>query len=210
MTKGSASVRAQVKEINAKGLDATPKEKSLLTVLEIALEMWERGISLARPDLYKSDATTFLIEGNTLIPPFNSVPSLGTNVANSIVEARKDGEFLSKEDFQQRGRVSKTIVEYMDALGCLEGMPEANQLSLSRICYVFRITIWVVVGHLLYNPQRERNYTNKRTLLFGLFAPSNIVWYDGNNFCNSLAQKEWDFPLFSVVLYCFLILFGRS
>ena len=130
MTKGSASIRAQVKEINAKGLDASPKEKSLLTVLEIALEMWERGISLARPDLYKSDATTFLIEGDTLIPPFNSVPSLGTNVANSIVEARKDGEFLSKEDFQQRGRVSKTIVEYMDTLGCLEGMPDANQLSL--------------------------------------------------------------------------------
>ncbi|WP_338655898.1 hypothetical protein V6B14_06785 [Sporosarcina psychrophila] len=46
--------------------------------------------------------------------------------------------------------------------------------------------------------------------MFGLFAPANIVWYDGNNFCNSLAQKEWDFPLFSVVLYCFLILFGRS
>ena len=95
------------------------KKRSLLTVLEIALEMCERGISLARPDLYKSDATTFLIEGNTLIPPFNSIPSLGTNVANSIVEARKDGEFLSKEDFQQRGRVSKTIVEYMDTLGCL-------------------------------------------------------------------------------------------
>ena len=113
-----------------KGLDASPKEKSLLTVLEIALEMCERGFSFAKPDLYKSDATTFLIDGNSLIPPFNSIPSLGTNVANSIVEARKDGEFLSKEDLQQRGRVSKTIIEYMDTLGCLEGMPEANQLSL--------------------------------------------------------------------------------
>ena len=94
MTKGSASMRAQIKEINAKGLDASPKEKSLLTVLEIALEMCERGFSFAKPDLYKSDATTFLIDGNSLIPPFNSIPSLGTNVANTIVEARKDGEFL--------------------------------------------------------------------------------------------------------------------
>ena len=102
----------------------------MLTVLEISLEMCERGFTFAKPDLYKSDATTFIIEGNSLIPPFNSIPSLGTNVANSIVEARKDGEFLSKEDFQQRGRVSKTVVEYMDTLGCLEGMPEANQLSL--------------------------------------------------------------------------------
>ena len=70
------------------------KRKSLLTVLEIALEMCERGFSFAKPDLYKSDATTFLIDGNSLIPPFNSIPSLGTNVANTIVEARKDGEFL--------------------------------------------------------------------------------------------------------------------
>ncbi|MCZ2258787.1 PolC-type DNA polymerase III [Sporosarcina sp. G11-34] len=130
MTQGSATIRAQINEINAKGLEASPKEKNLLTVLEISLEMCERGFTFAKPDLYKSDATTFIIEGNSLIPPFNSIPSLGTNVANSIVEARKDGEFLSKEDFQQRGRVSKTVVEYMDTLGCLEGMPDANQLSL--------------------------------------------------------------------------------
>ncbi|GKV55554.1 DNA polymerase III PolC-type [Sporosarcina sp. NCCP-2222] len=130
MTKGPASIRAKIKEINDKGLDASPKEKSLLTVLEISLEMCERGFSIAKPDLYKSDATDFIIEDNKLIPPFNSIPSLGTNVAKMIVEARKDGIFLSKEDLQQRGRVSKTVVEYMDTLGCLEGMPDTNQLSL--------------------------------------------------------------------------------
>jgi hypothetical protein len=59
--------------------------------------------------------------------------------------------------------------------------------------------------------QREWEvYKQTEPFLFGLFAPAIFVWYDGNNFCNSLAQKEWDFPLFSVVLYCFLILFGRS
>ncbi|WP_240315672.1 PolC-type DNA polymerase III [Sporosarcina sp. PTS2304] len=130
MAKGSASIRAKVKEINDKGLDAPPKEKNLVVVLEIALEMVERGFTFAKPDLYKSDATRFIIEDNQLIPPFNAVPSLGTNVAKTIVEARKDGEFLSKEDFQKRGRVSKTIVEYLDNFGCLEGMPDANQLSL--------------------------------------------------------------------------------
>lgn len=130
MTKGAASIRAKIQEIDAKGLEASPKEKNLLTVLEISLEMVERGFSIVKPDLYKSDATTFIIDGDQLIPPFNAIPSLGTNVALSIVEARKDGEFLSKEDLQQRGRVSKTVIEYMDELGCLEGMPEANQLSL--------------------------------------------------------------------------------
>lgn len=51
-------------------------------------------------------------------------------MAKTIVAAREEGEFLSKEDLQQRGRVSKTLIEYMDQLGCLEGMPDANQLSL--------------------------------------------------------------------------------
>ena len=130
MVNGSQTIRAKLDEINAKGLDASPKEKSLLTVLEIALEMSERGIRIQKVDLYKSHANEFIIEGNTLIPPFNSIPGLGTNVAFQIAKARIDGEFLSKEDLQQRGKVSKTIIEYMDAMGCLEGLPDANQLSL--------------------------------------------------------------------------------
>lgn len=130
MTKGSASIRAKIEEINAKGLEAAPKEKSLLTVLELALEMCERGFHFQKVDLHKSKATEFVIEGNSLIPPFNAIPGLGNNVAHQIVKARGEGDFLSKEDLQQRGRVSRTIIEYMDSLGCLEGMPEANQLSL--------------------------------------------------------------------------------
>lgn len=130
MAKGSQSIRAKVDEINSRGLEASTKEKNLLTVMELALEMVERGYSFQKVDLYKSSADQFLIEGNTLIPPFNAIPGLGTNAAKSIVAARAEGEFLSKEDLQQRGRVSKTIIEYMDDHGCLEGMPDANQLSL--------------------------------------------------------------------------------
>lgn len=65
-----------------------------------------------------------------MIPPFNSIPGLGTNAAYNIVKARGDGEFLSKEDLQQRGKVSKTILEYLDKQGCLASLPEQNQLSL--------------------------------------------------------------------------------
>lgn len=130
MNNGSATIRAKIDEIEGKGLDASPKEKSLLTVLELALEMSERGFRFGKVDLYKSKATEFIIEGDSLIPPFNAVPGLGNNVARQIVEARKEGEFLSKEDLQQRGRVSRAIIDYMDELGCLEGLPEANQLSL--------------------------------------------------------------------------------
>ena len=127
---GSNSIREKINEINEKGLNATPKEKNLLTVLELALEMCERGYSFKKIDLYRSEATEFIIDGNSLIPPFNSIPGLGNNAAYNIVKARKDGEFLSKEDLQQRGKVSKTIMEFMENHGCLEGLPEQNQLSL--------------------------------------------------------------------------------
>ena len=59
-----------------KGLDAAPKEKSLLTVLEIALEMCERGMNFQKIDLYRSHASEFIIEGNSLIPPFDAIPGL--------------------------------------------------------------------------------------------------------------------------------------
>jgi len=130
MVKGSESIKAVIDEINGKGLDASTKEKSLLTVMELAFEMVERGFTFKRVDLYKSSATEFIIEGNSLIPPFNSIPGLGTNAAINIVQARKDGEFLSKEDLQQRGKVSKTIMQYLENHGCLGDMPDQNQLSL--------------------------------------------------------------------------------
>jgi DNA polymerase-3 subunit alpha (Gram-positive type) len=119
-----------MEDINSKGLDASPKEKNLLTVLELALEMCERGYSFQKVDLYRSSATEFIIDGNSLIPPFNSIPGLGTNAALNIVKAREEGEFLSKEDLQKRGKVSKTILEYLDRHGCLESLPDQNQLSL--------------------------------------------------------------------------------
>ncbi|MEO4053485.1 PolC-type DNA polymerase III [Solibacillus sp. CAU 1738] len=130
MIQGSAVIRTKIDEINAKGLEASTKEKNLMTVLEIALEMCERGMQFKTVDLYRSTASEFVIDGNSLIPPFDAIPGLGTNVAKQIVLAREEGEFLSKEDLQRRGRVSKTLIEYMDQLGCLEGLPDANQLSL--------------------------------------------------------------------------------
>nr|WP_010093379.1 PolC-type DNA polymerase III [Ornithinibacillus scapharcae] len=124
MVKGSEAIRKRIEEINAKGNDAAPKEKSLLTVLEVALEMCERGFSFQKVDLYKSKASEFIVEGNTLIPPFNAVEGLGTNAAINIVKAREEGEFLSKEDLRERSKISKTILEYLDNHGTLEGMEE--------------------------------------------------------------------------------------
>ncbi|RWZ60455.1 PolC-type DNA polymerase III [Halobacillus fulvus] len=130
MIKGSAAIRSRIEEIQSKGLDATPKEKNVMTVLELALEMCERGYHFKSVDLYRSSATDFLVEGDGLIPPFNAVDGLGTNAAINIVNAREEGEFLSKQDLRERSRISKTVLEYLDNFGCLEGMPDENQLSL--------------------------------------------------------------------------------
>src|SRR5699024_7976457 len=91
MVKGSHALRERINEIKGKGNDAAPKERTLLTVLEVALEMCERGFHFQKVDLYRSDATDFIVEDNALLPPFNVVDGLGTNAALNIVRAREDG-----------------------------------------------------------------------------------------------------------------------
>ncbi|WP_159721919.1 PolC-type DNA polymerase III [Enterococcus sp. CSURQ0835] len=130
MAKGKDAVKAAMKAITDKGMDASTKEKNQLTVLELCNEMLERGFNFGMIDLYKSDASDFVIDGDTLIAPFRAVPGLGLNVAKQIVEARKDGIFLSKEDLANRGKVSKTLIEYMNDNGVLKDLPDENQLSL--------------------------------------------------------------------------------
>ncbi|GAA3603986.1 DNA polymerase III subunit alpha [Secundilactobacillus similis DSM 23365 = JCM 2765] len=130
MSRGKESVKAKMKEINDEGMDASTKEKNLLTVLELANEMLERGFKFKMIDIEKSAANEWLIDGDTLIAPFNSAPGLGLNVAKQIVAAREDKPFLSKEDLAKRGKVSKTLIEFMTDNGVLEGLPDENQLSL--------------------------------------------------------------------------------
>ncbi|ANZ61865.1 PolC-type DNA polymerase III [Secundilactobacillus paracollinoides] len=130
MSRGKESVKARMKEINDQGMDASTKEKNLLTVLELANEMLERGFKFKMIDIEKSEANQWLIDGDTLIAPFNAAPGLGLNVAKQIVAAREDKPFLSKEDLAKRGKVSKTLIDFMTENGVLEGLPDENQLSL--------------------------------------------------------------------------------
>ena len=105
------------------------KDKDALVSYEIANEMMERGFTFSKVDLEKSASHDYIIEGNTLIPPFSIVPGLGDNVANKIVQAREEKAFLSIEDFSKRGSVSSTVVEYLREMGTLKGLPEKAQLS---------------------------------------------------------------------------------
>ncbi|OUM88376.1 MAG: PolC-type DNA polymerase III [Bacillus thermozeamaize] len=128
--QGPDAIMLKMDEIQEKGNQASPKEKSLLVVMELALEMLQRGFRFQKVDLQRSDAVRFLIDGNTLIPPFRALSGIGESAARSIVRAREEQPFLSVEDFQERTRVSRTVTEQLAEMGCFDELPESNQLSL--------------------------------------------------------------------------------
>jgi DNA polymerase-3 subunit alpha (Gram-positive type) len=130
MGDGLDAVKAKMQEIKAKGFEASNVENALFGTLELCNEMLERGFKFGKLDLYRSEANDFIIEGDTLIPPFSAMDGLGGNVAKQIVAARQEGEFLSKTELRKRAGVSQTLVEKMDEMGILGNMPEDNQLSL--------------------------------------------------------------------------------
>ena len=132
MSSGLDAVKERMVEISTKrkNNEASNVEIDLYTTLELVNEMLERGFKFGQLDLYRSDATEFIIDGDTLIPPFVAMDGLGENVAKQIVKAREEGEFLSKMELRKRGGVSATLVEKMDEMGILGNMPEDNQLSL--------------------------------------------------------------------------------
>ncbi|MGL4571892.1 MAG: PolC-type DNA polymerase III [Clostridium sp.] len=128
--RGEGAIHEKLQEMYELGNNVTAKEKGLTTSLEMSFEMYKRGFKFLRVDLYKSEATKFIIEDGALRPPINALQGVGDNAAKAIVEARKDGEFISKEDLRMRAKITKTAVETLDNHGCLEGMSETNQLSL--------------------------------------------------------------------------------
>nr|CAA88043.1 DNA polymerase III [Staphylococcus aureus] len=130
MIKDKTSIRNTVKDMYSRYMDLGKKEKDVLTVLEIMNEMAHRGYRMQPISLEKSQAFEFIIEGDTLIPPFISVPGLGENVAKRIVEARDDGPFLSKEDLNKKAGLYQKIIEYLDELGSLPNLPDKAQLSI--------------------------------------------------------------------------------
>ncbi|CAM1670456.1 PolC-type DNA polymerase III [Streptococcus mitis] len=132
MGAGLDAIKRRMEEISEKrkNNEASNVEIDLYTTLEIVNEMWERGFKFGKLDLYRSDATEFIIDGDTLIPPFVAMDGLGENVAKQLVRAREEGEFLSKTELRKRGGLSSTLVEKMDEMGILGNMPEDNQLSL--------------------------------------------------------------------------------
>ena len=99
--------------------------------MKLALEATARGIKIANVDLYKSKGTLFdVLDDKTIIPPFNAIDGLGDVVAKNIEAEAKKHPFISIEDFQNRCKVSTTLVDKMKTMGLFKDMPETSQLSL--------------------------------------------------------------------------------
>ena len=106
------------------------KEQDSYKDMKSVQEMYARGFEFTPIDLFTAHSRNFQIVDGKLMPSFNSIDGLGEKAADAIVEAAKDGPFLSKDDFRARTKVSKTVVDLMDGLGILGNLPESNQISL--------------------------------------------------------------------------------
>lgn len=133
IVKGLKSVKIKIAELEALGNSKTAKEKNLLTVLEVALEMYARGFTFKKVDLYQSDSDKFIIKDDCIMPPLKSLQGVGENAARGIVKTRVNSKFLSIEDLTKRAKINKTAVEALKLHGCLSGMSLSNQLSFFSV-----------------------------------------------------------------------------
>ena len=106
------------------------KEQDTLKDMKLVQEMYARGYEFLPIDIYSSKATKFQIVDGKLRPPFSSIEGMGEKAADAVEMAAADGPYLSLDDFRQRTKVSKTVVDFMADLGLFGDLPTSNQLSL--------------------------------------------------------------------------------
>ena len=132
MVRGYDGIKNKLLEIEEKGASASNKDKETSDVLRVCLEATARGIKFRNVDINESDGKYFKIDNDrkTLIIPFRAMDGLGENVAQAIVEEREKEPFVSIEDLQKRGHISKTLIDNMSKMGILDGLSDSNQLTL--------------------------------------------------------------------------------
>ena len=136
MIKGKDAIISKIEELRTQqrvsNVKLSPKEQEQLKTLINALEMVQRGYKFENIDLYRSDASNFVVdyENKALIPPFITIDGLGENNAVTVVEERKKGEFFSKEDLLRRTKLTSTNVQDLSDMGVLDDLNDSDQLSL--------------------------------------------------------------------------------
>ena len=128
MCQGQDKLKFYMQELKNKE-NPTAKEKDMLKDMRSVLEMYARGYEFMKIDVYTADSRNVKIIDGKLMPPLSSIAGLGEVAADSIVEAAKNGPFLSKDDFKSRAKVGTSATDLLSSLGIIN-LPESNQLSL--------------------------------------------------------------------------------
>lgn len=130
VANGKRGVLNQIAEIEAKGNDASKKEKDMIPALQLTYECLARGIEFLPVDLMKSEAFKFLPENGKIRMPFSSIAGIGENAAEKIAEVKNSNDVYSVEDFQQKTQLSKTVIKILEENGVFANLSRTNQLSI--------------------------------------------------------------------------------
>ncbi|WP_448915448.1 PolC-type DNA polymerase III [Eubacterium ramulus] len=130
MCQGKERLEHHMHDYERRKDELSKKEQDTYKDMRIVQEMYARGFEFLPIDLYRAKAHHFQIIDDKLMPSISTIDGLGDKAADAVVEAAKDGKFLSRDDFRQRTKVSKTVIDKMVELGILSDLPESNQLSL--------------------------------------------------------------------------------
>ena len=130
MCMGKERLEYYMAEIRKKGDSASKKELDTLKDMRIVQEMYARGFEFVPIDLYTAKAQRFQIVDGKLMPSLATIDGLGDKAADAVVDAAKQGKFFSKDDFRDRTKVSKTVIDLMDDLKLFGDIPQSNQMSL--------------------------------------------------------------------------------
>ena len=130
MCQGKERLEHHMHEYERRKDELSKKEQDTYKDMRIVQEMYARGFEFLPIDMYRAKAHHFQIIDDKLMPSISTIDGLGDKAADAVMEAAKDGKFLSRDDFRQRTKVSKTVIDKMVELGILSDLPESNQLSL--------------------------------------------------------------------------------
>ena len=130
MCQGRERLEYYINDYNRRKNELSDKEKNTLDDMHLVQEMYARGFDFTPIDIYRAKPDRFQIIDGKLMPALNTIDGMGDNAAIAVAEAAKDGKFLSRDDFRQRTKATKTVIDLMGDLGLLGDMPESNQLSL--------------------------------------------------------------------------------
>lgn len=130
MCQGREKLEYYMDDYRKRSDTLTNKEQDTMKDMKIVQELYARGFEFLKIDLEVVDAKYFQIIDHKIMPSLSSIDGLGEKAADAIVEEAHKGPFLSKDDFRQRTKVSKTVVDLLDEMHLLGKIPESNQLSL--------------------------------------------------------------------------------